>query len=74
MLHVTWSAQASEDLGNIISYIADRNASAAAGLDALIHETVDRVENFPYMGRSGRVDDTRFRIVYMTVHLTRSLG
>lgn len=77
MLKITWRPQASEDLETIISYVADRNASAAARLDALIHETVDRAAQFPNMGRKGRIDGTReiiahpnYIIVYSTAGST----
>lgn len=73
MLNITWLSQASEDLEAIIAYIAVRSASAAADLDALIHDTMDRVAKFPNMGRPGRVNDTReiiahpnYVIVYST--------
>ncbi len=64
MLTILWSDEASDDLLNIISYIEERNESAALRLKNDILSTVERLPTMPYMFKAGRVDGTREAVVH----------
>ena len=59
MLALAWKDEATAQFEAIIEYIAQRNYDAAARLDALIGERVQTLRAFPYLGRPGRLEDTR---------------
>jgi toxin ParE1/3/4 len=64
VLTVLWSDEASDDLLNVISYIEERNESAAFRLKNDILGTVERLPSMPYMFKAGRVEGTREAVVH----------
>lgn len=64
MLPVEWRAEASADLEDILSYIADRNLSAAEDLNEAIEQATSQLPQHPYLYRLGRVDGTRELVVH----------
>ena len=64
MLPLVWRAEARADLLTVISYIAERNASAADRLLAAIEHVAERLPDHPYLHRSGRVTGTREAVVH----------
>ena len=50
-MRVRYTAAASRELQQIVTYIADRNPSAAARMVARIEELVSLLANFPRVGR-----------------------
>lgn len=64
MLPVEWRAQASADLEDILSYIADRNESAAESLAEAIERATSRLPQHPDLYRLGRAKDTREIVVH----------
>jgi toxin ParE1/3/4 len=64
MLPVEWRAEASADLEEIISYIADRNLSAAEGLYEAIEHATSQLPLHPDLYRLGRVAGTREIVVH----------
>jgi addiction module RelE/StbE family toxin len=64
VLTLVWRASALDDLDQIISYIAERDISAADGLQAAIEACAERLAEHPFMYRTGRVAGTREAVVH----------
>ncbi len=64
MLPILWLPSASEDLNEIIDYIADRNFSAALELQEVIEQSTSQIPQHPYIYRAGRVAGTREMVVH----------
>ncbi len=58
-----WSHGAIEDLKHLRAYIARDNPFAATDVSERILEAVERLRQFPSMGRPGRVPNTRELVV-----------
>lgn len=58
-MHVSFTPQAQDDLAAIRDYIAVDNPHAAERVVSRIIQTAMMFEQFPLLGRPGRVDDTR---------------
>jgi addiction module RelE/StbE family toxin len=63
VLTLLWSTQALEDLQAITDYIGERNQTAADGLIERITFCAERLTQFPYMHRAGRVPGTREAVI-----------
>lgn len=64
MLTILWSDEANEDLLEVISYIEERNESAALRLKNDILGTIERLPTMPFMFKAGRVEGTREAVVH----------
>ena len=64
MTPVVWRAQALDDLETIITYIADRNVTAAERLHQAIDACAKLLAEYPYAFRPGRVSGTREAVVH----------
>ena len=74
---VEWRAQASADLEDILSYIADRNESAAESLNEAIEQATSQLPQHPYLYRLGRADGTREIVVhpnYLVIYRVTSVA
>ena len=58
MMRLLWTPEAVRDREDIYDYIEEDNPLAALALDALIAERTAVLQDFPRMGRGGRVPDT----------------
>jgi toxin ParE1/3/4 len=63
-LRLIWRGTALNDLKGIISYISERNVSAARRLQADIEACAERLPDHPFMYRRGRVPGTREAVVH----------
>ncbi len=63
---INWSILASNDLEEIIDYILVNNPSAAINLFETIKQTVEKLQNYPNMGRIGRISGTRELVIIKT--------
>ena len=63
-LVVVWSTLASEQLEQLMAYIADDNPGAALSLLNRIVEAAERLAEHPYMYRTGRKVGTREMVVH----------
>ncbi len=59
MLNLVWDDDALTQFESVLDYIAVQNVDAADRIESLIQERIDRLREFPAMGRPGRVDGTR---------------
>ena len=59
-MHTRWTRQASKNLESILEYIAADNPLAAT--DALLK--IERLEDFPLMGRTGILPMTRELVIH----------
>jgi addiction module RelE/StbE family toxin len=59
-----WLEPARADLLSIIEYIADDNPDAAQRVKDDIEYKVTRLQDFPRMGRPGRVEGTRELVIW----------
>lgn len=58
-MHLKFSNKAEADLKSIHSYIAERNPGAAHRVVTSLLLSAYQLESFPFLGRPGRVEDTR---------------
>jgi addiction module RelE/StbE family toxin len=70
-LRVFWTREALQDRSNIWTYIETESPEAAERMDQLFSDAAARLADFPTMGRSGEIVDTRelsphpnYRLVY----------
>ena len=72
MLPVVWQDKARLRVREIVDYISDHNELAALDLEAALASAVDRLANFPQVGRPGRLEGTREWVLtpnYLIVYL-----
>ena len=50
-MRLAWTPEAADDLDNVLSYIAERNPTAAASVAARIDRTVSNILYFPHAAR-----------------------
>ncbi|HEX9836869.1 MAG TPA: type II toxin-antitoxin system RelE/ParE family toxin, partial [Alphaproteobacteria bacterium] len=62
-MRVVWTDRAGRHLEAIKAYIAEDNPTAAERMSRAIFAAVERLEDFPGMGRPGRRRDTRELVV-----------
>ena len=62
-MKLRWTDGAIEDLQSAHEYLAAENEKASAESADRIVSAVERLEQFPQMGRTGRVDATRELVV-----------
>lgn len=73
MMELLWTPEAVRDRESIYDYIEEDSPLAALALDELIAEKTAVLQDFPKMGRSGRVAGTFELVVhssYMVVYET----
>ena len=63
-MQLVWRASARDDLQAIITYIADRDATAAQGIKNAMEACAERLAQHPYLYRPGRVAGTREALVH----------
>lgn len=64
MTVVVWTLEAADDRERIFEYVAEQSPSAAITLDDGFIEAVQRLEQFPALGKQGRVTGTRELVVH----------
>lgn len=64
MLSLIWSESAVQGLEDIVEYIAERNEPAAARIKAMAETCAERLPQFPFMYRAGRVAGTREAVIH----------
>jgi toxin ParE1/3/4 len=58
-LKLVWTKAAKDDLSEIALWIAEDNPAAALHHIRKIRRSVARLEHYPQLGRTGRIDTTR---------------
>lgn len=58
-MRVVWTRPAREQLAEILAYLGERNAAAAARVVAEIDARISQLEMYPHLGRPGRIEGTR---------------
>ncbi|MDO1509531.1 MULTISPECIES: type II toxin-antitoxin system RelE/ParE family toxin [unclassified Neisseria] len=61
---IEWSAGALSDVDDILDFMFADNPHAAVEMDLLIHDSVQHLSTLPYIGRKGRVADTREYVIH----------
>ncbi|MDK2407957.1 type II toxin-antitoxin system mRNA interferase toxin, RelE/StbE family [Aphanizomenon sp. PH219] len=71
-MRVKWLRQALRNLKQAHNYVFPENPTAAQELILKIQNAANQLENYPFMGKSGRVDGTRELIIsnspYMIIY------
>jgi plasmid stabilization system protein ParE len=70
-MRVRWTTDAADDLERICDHIAQSRPESARRVAQTVVERIGTLENFPHLGRSGRVPDTR-EIAFPPLHSSRS--
>lgn len=73
-LALVWTDEATAGLLDILDYIAARNMAASERLNALFHDTAERLPDHPLIHRPGRVPGTREAIVHPNYILVYRVG
>jgi toxin ParE1/3/4 len=68
-LKLRWSEFASADREGIFDYLVERNPGAALMVDERIEESIERLLQFPEIGRTGRVSGTRELVISDTPYI-----
>lgn len=63
-MNVVWAERARLARNSLIEFIADDNILAALEVDETISAAVLRLEQFPSLGKPGRIDGTRELVVH----------
>ncbi len=66
MWHLKYSYSAIIDLNNCYDYLCQRNKYAAKSLIDRIEDTILKITDNPYIGHSGRVENTLEMVVLQT--------
>jgi addiction module RelE/StbE family toxin len=69
MPEVVWTRRARRNLDDIGSYIASDDPTAAARVVERVASSVDRLAEYPMLGRSGAVEETRELVVAGTPYI-----
>lgn len=64
MTAIVWSELALDELNDLVSYVGERNPTAADALFERIESSVTVLANWPYLFRNGRVEVTREIVVH----------
>lgn len=69
---IRWTEPANDDFLGIVSWIAADNPAAAGAVGRRILDTVERLSDFPFLGKPGRSPHTRElgipRLPYLVVY------
>jgi len=68
-MHVEWSVLAITDREAIFDYILQDSPKAAVKVDDRIERQVEFLEQFPEMGRPGRLEHTRELVIQRTPYI-----
>ena len=63
-MKVVWAKRAAHARNGLINYIAEDNVLAALEMDDTITAATLRLEEFPLLGKPGRIDGTRELVVH----------
>jgi len=58
-MRVRYTATALRELDEILAYIADRNAAAAASVRARVEDLVEQLSNFPFLAQETELKGVR---------------
>jgi toxin ParE1/3/4 len=68
-MRLRWTTPATDDLYNIVQHIQQDNPDAASDVAQTIYDGCSSLENFPHLGRKGRIAGTReTRLLRPTLH------
>jgi toxin ParE1/3/4 len=68
-MKLVWSPIARRDLQEVLRYIAQDNPAAADRTVRRILRAADRLRRFPWLGRAGRLPDTRELVIPRTLFI-----
>ncbi|WP_341527456.1 type II toxin-antitoxin system RelE/ParE family toxin [Nostoc sp. UHCC 0302] len=68
-MQVKWLRRALRNLEQTHSYILKENPEAAQGVILKIQSAVTQLENYPFMGRPGRIETTRELVISSTPYI-----
>ena len=69
MRRVKWLRRALRNLESVHAYISQDDPEAAVRVVNKIRTGVDKIKEFPFMGRTGRVDGTRELVIGNTPYI-----
>lgn len=68
-MYIEWSIFALDDREAIFDYIEQDSPRAAVAVDNRIEQQVEALEQFPEMGRAGRLEHTRELVIQRTPYI-----
>ncbi len=73
-MRLIWRQSAREDLRATAAFIAERNVQAAIDLRDRVNSVAERLTEFPFMYRRGRIIGTREAVVHPNYILVYRVG
>jgi addiction module RelE/StbE family toxin len=68
-MQIKWLRRALHNLEQAYSYILKENPQAAQEVILKIQLATSQLENYPFMGRTGRIEGTRELVIYSTPYI-----
>ena len=68
-MKILWLKSAEADLNEAFDYLLDRNPQAALRIYGVIRQKVELLADPPYLGRAGRVENTRELVIAGTPYI-----
>jgi|SRR4051794_34212153 len=62
-MDIVWTTPARRDISAILEYLGSRNPNTARMLDKHILQAIEKLADFPYLGRPGRQEGTRELVI-----------
>lgn len=72
-LLLDWTKAALADVDEIVDFIFSENPAAAIEFEQLIQESVNNLANMPYLGRIGRIENSRELIFHANYFIAYEL-
>jgi toxin ParE1/3/4 len=62
-MNILWLATAENDLEALTDYIAEDNPKTALQIFETIHQSIENLKTYPFLGREGRIKHTRELVI-----------
>ncbi len=69
-MRIVWLDQADQDMFNAVEWLKERNPAAAKRIAGLIYLQLKQLQQYPQLGRVGKIGDTRELVVHQTRYIT----
>ena len=68
-MRIVWLDQADQDMFNAVEWLKERNPAAAKRITQLIYLQLKQLQQYPQLGRIGKIKDTRELVVHQTRYI-----
>jgi len=68
-MRIVWLDQANRDMFNAIEWLKERNPAAATKITQLIYLQLKQLQQYPQLGRIGKIEGTRELVIHQTRYI-----